>query len=152
MRVEWSILALLRCHHVDTTRHTGHLLAPTIRAFWLRYLVLGDSLGTLERLTAFLATVLIGWHGAPPSWTCGNRDTNLAAARLAKRSPTQFAWATRCDADDRLHDERVVPLRVVHCDRRADRQLQHGSVLTFAQMCQQDDLSVWKLKGVMMNV
>jgi hypothetical protein len=31
-------------------------------------------------------------------------------------------------------------------------QLQHGSALTFAQMRQQDDLSVGKLKGVMMNI
>jgi hypothetical protein len=43
-------------------------------------------------------------------------------------------------------------LRVVHWDTRTCRQLQHGSVLTFAQMRQQDDFSVWKLKGVVMNV
>ena len=97
--------------------------------------MLGDSLGTLEHTLAFLATVLVGWHGAPP-------QLNLAAAGLAKRSPTQFAWATSCDADDRLHDERVLSLRVVHCDRRADRQLQHGRVLIFAQVSQQHDLAV----------
>jgi hypothetical protein len=54
--------------------------------------------------------------------------------------------------DDRLHDERSLPLRIVHWDTRTRWQLQHGSVLTFAQMRQQDDFSVWKLKGVVMNV
>jgi hypothetical protein len=52
----------------------------------------------------------------------------------------------------RLHDERIVPLCVVHCDAPERRQLQHGRALTFAQMRQQDDFSVGKLKGVMRNV
>ena len=30
--------------------------------------------------------------------------------------------------------------------------MQYGSALTLAQMCEQDDLAVWKLKGVMVNV
>jgi len=53
--------------------------------------------------------------------------------------------------NDRLHDERIVRL-CVRCDMRPRWQLQHGSALTFAQMRQQDDLSVGKLKGVMMNI
>ena len=47
--------------------------------------------------------------------------------------------------------KRVVLLRVVSGDTRAGRQLQHGRVLTFAQLRQQDDLPVGKLKGVMMK-
>ena len=66
--------------------------------------------------------------------------------------PPQFARATRGDDDYGLHDDRIVPLRLVHCDTRKRRQLQHGRVLTFAQTRQQDDFSVGKLKGVMMNV
>jgi hypothetical protein len=54
--------------------------------------------------------------------------------------------------NDRLHGERIVPLRVVHRDAWAGRQLQHGRALTFAQMRQQDDFSVGELKGIMMNV
>src|SRR5262245_47705012 len=57
-------LALLGCHHVDTTRHNRDLLAPTFRALRLRHLMLGDGLGALERLTAFLATILVGWHNS----------------------------------------------------------------------------------------
>jgi hypothetical protein len=60
--------------------------------------------------------------------------------------------ATRRDNDYGLHDERIVPLRVIHCDTRKRRQLQHGRVLTFAQMRQQNDFSVGELKGVVMNV
>jgi hypothetical protein len=33
-------LALLGCHHVDTTRYSGHALAPTIWALRLRCLML----------------------------------------------------------------------------------------------------------------
>jgi len=43
-------------------------------------------------------------------------------------------------------------LRVVHPDARAGRQLQHGRALTFAEVRQQDDFSIRKLKGVMMRV
>jgi hypothetical protein len=76
----------------------------------------------------------------------------VALGAQAKMRPRESARATRRDGDDWLHDERIVPLRVVRCDSRECRQLQHGSVLTFAQMRQQDDFSVGKLKGVMMNV
>jgi hypothetical protein len=38
--------------------------------------------------------------------------------------------------DDRLRHERTVPLRFVCGHRRSDRQLQHGGVLTFAQLRQ----------------
>jgi hypothetical protein len=58
--------ALLRCHHVDMRRHNGNLLAPTFEALRLRCRILRNSLGTLERGIAFLAAVLIGWHGAAP--------------------------------------------------------------------------------------
>jgi hypothetical protein len=117
--------------------------------------MLGDGFGTLEPLPAFFATVLVGWHGVTPQGrTRGSRDANQTAAlgAQAKMQPRQSARATRRDGNDWLHDERIVPLRVVHCDTRARRQLQHGSALTFAQMRQQDDFSVGKLKGVMMNV
>jgi hypothetical protein len=55
-------LALLGCHHVDTTRYSGHLLAPTIGAPRLRCLMLGHCLSALERLPAFFATVWVCWH------------------------------------------------------------------------------------------
>ena len=38
--------------------------------------------------------------------------------------------------DDRLRHQRTVPLRFVCGHRRSDRQLQHGGVLTFAQLRQ----------------
>jgi hypothetical protein len=40
------------------------------------------------------------------------------------------------DFDDQLRHERTVPLRFVGGHRRSDRQLQHGGVLTFAQLGQ----------------
>ena len=46
----------------------------------------------------------------------------------------------------------MVPLCVLHCHKQARWSLQYGSALTLAQMCEQDDLAVWKLKGVMVNV
>ena len=45
-----------------------------------------------------------------------------------------------------------MPLRAVHCDVLMGRQLQHGRVLSFAQMRQQHDFPVRKLKRIMMNV
>ena len=48
----------------------------------------------------------------------------------------------------RVSRQRVVPLRFV----RGDRQLQHGRVLPFAQLRQQDNFAVGKLQGIMMNV
>jgi hypothetical protein len=47
---------------------------------------------------------------------------------------------------------RIVLLRVVSSRTRTSRQLHYGRVLTFAQLRQQNDLPVGKLKGVMMNV
>src|SRR4029078_6786211 len=40
----------------------------------------------------------------------------------------------------------------MHCDRRKRRQLQHGRVLTLAQLPSQDDLPIGKFQSVMMNV
>src|SRR5262245_5757072 len=54
--------------------------------------------------------------------------------------------------DDRGHDDRIVPMRVVYCDRLAGRQLQYCRALTFAQLRQQDGPSVGELKGIMMDV
>jgi hypothetical protein len=56
------------------------------------------------------------------------------------------------DGDTKLDGERIVPLRGVRCDVLAGRQLQHGRVLSFAQMRQQNDPPVRKLKRIMMNV
>jgi hypothetical protein len=53
--------------------------------------------------------------------------------------------------DHQLRNERVA-FRYLNFDRRVCRQLQYRRSLTFAQMCQQDDFSVRKLKGVMMTV
>ena len=69
-----------------------------------------------------------------------------------RTQPCGSAWATRRDGDDRLRDERSLPLHLVHYDTPEGRQLQHCGVLTFAQIRQQDDFAVGKLKGVMMNV
>lgn len=74
-------LALLGCHHVDTTWHSGHLLAPTFRALRLCCLMLGDGLGTLERLPAFPATIIVGWHGPTPANAVGRKDFAAAADR-----------------------------------------------------------------------
>ena len=52
----------------------------------------------------------------------------------------------------RLHDERIVLLSLVDLDALKRRQLQNGRALAVAQMRQQDDFSVGKLKGVMLNV
>ena len=60
--------------------------------------------------------------------------------------------ATKPDGDGRSDGKRIVLLRVVSSRTRTGRQLQHGCVLTFAQLRQQHDLPVGKLKGVMMNV
>jgi hypothetical protein len=43
-------------------------------------------------------------------------------------------------------------LRAVDCGRPARWQLQDGRVLTFAQLRQQDGLSVGKLEGIMMDI
>jgi hypothetical protein len=43
--------------------HEGDLLAPTLRALRFHRYMLGDGLGALEPLSAFLATVLISRHG-----------------------------------------------------------------------------------------
>jgi hypothetical protein len=55
-------LALLRGDHEDTARHEGDLLAPTLRALWFHRFMLGDGVGALEPLSAFLATVLVSRH------------------------------------------------------------------------------------------
>ena len=57
------VSALLRCHHENTAWHEGDLLAPTLRALRFHRYMLGDGLGALEPLSAFLATVLISRHG-----------------------------------------------------------------------------------------
>ena len=58
-----TVSALLRCHHENTAWHEGDLLAPTLRALRFHRYMLGDGLGALEPLSAFLATVLISRHG-----------------------------------------------------------------------------------------
>jgi hypothetical protein len=45
-----------------------------------------------------------------------------------------------------------VPLRDIHCDTWVRWQLQYSRVLAFAQLRQQHDFSIGKLKGVMMSV
>jgi hypothetical protein len=57
------ILALLGCHHEDTPRNEGDLLAPTLRALRFHCFMFRDGLGALEPFSAFLATVLISRHG-----------------------------------------------------------------------------------------
>jgi hypothetical protein len=41
--------------------------------------MLGDGLGTLERLPAFLATVIVGWHGPTPANAVGRNDFAAAS-------------------------------------------------------------------------
>jgi hypothetical protein len=48
----------------------------------------------------------------------------------------QYEAVSAFDFGDQLHHERTVPLRLVCGHRRSDRQLQHGGVLTFAQLRQ----------------
>jgi hypothetical protein len=60
------ILALFRCHDVNATRYLGHLFAVTFRAPYLRYFVLADGFGALERLAAFTTTILVGRHVHTP--------------------------------------------------------------------------------------
>ena len=62
-----AVLALLGRHHIDTSRHSRHVLAATSRALRFCFLMLGDGLGTLERPFALCASILIGWHGSGPS-------------------------------------------------------------------------------------
>jgi len=57
-----AFLALLGSHYEDTPRHEGDLPAPTLRALRFHPFMLGDGLGTLEPLSAFLATVLVNRH------------------------------------------------------------------------------------------
>ena len=65
------------------------------------------------------------------------------------KRPPRFKFA---DHGHPLHHERLLPLRVFHRATRAGRQLQDSRALAFAQLRQQDDLSVGELKGIMMNV
>jgi len=51
---------------VDTTRYLGHFFAVALRAPHLRCLMLGDGFGALERLAAFLTTILVGGHVSSP--------------------------------------------------------------------------------------
>jgi hypothetical protein len=68
--------------------------------------------------------------------------------------------ATRCSKIARNHEplmtgywhERTDPLRFVCGHRRSDGQLQHGGLLTFAQLRQQHDPPIRELKGVMMGI
>ena len=52
---------------------------------------------------------------------------------LGARTKLQSCYSARV-TDDRLHDERCVPLSVAHCHTRVRWQLQDGRVLTFTQM------------------
>src|SRR5262249_3938014 len=64
IRRDWLLLlALLRGHHVDPAGHKGHLLATAFWVFRFRRFVLGNGLGAFKLLPAFLATILVGWHG-----------------------------------------------------------------------------------------
>jgi hypothetical protein len=60
--------------------------------------------------------------------------------------------ATKRASDTRLHGKQILPLRGVQANARAGWQLQHGRVLTFAQVCQEHDLAVGELQGIMMDV
>ena len=51
-------------NHTYAIRHSRDLLAPALRALWLRYVVFRDPFRSLERLLALPATILIVWHGA----------------------------------------------------------------------------------------
>ena len=62
-----SALALLGGHHVDIARHKGDLLAPALGALRFHGFMLGDGLGAFKLLPAFLATILVGWHGLESS-------------------------------------------------------------------------------------
>ena len=45
----------------------------------------------------------------------------MAALAKGRLQPTRSDRATRRDDDYGLHDEQIVPLRVVHCDARKRR-------------------------------
>jgi len=47
------ILALLGCHHEETARNEGDLLAPTLRALRFHRFMLGNGLVALEAFSAF---------------------------------------------------------------------------------------------------
>ena len=53
-------LALLGGHHIDIARYKRHLLVPAFGALQFKRFMLGDGLGALKLLPAFLATILVG--------------------------------------------------------------------------------------------
>src|SRR5262245_17886773 len=59
-------LALLGGYDVNATRYLGHFLAVTLRAPYLRCLVLRDGFGALEGFAAFFTTILVSRHVRPP--------------------------------------------------------------------------------------
>jgi hypothetical protein len=120
-------LALLGCHHVDTTRYSGHLLAPTILAVRLRCLMFGHGLGALERLPAFPATVLVCWHdsGASFSVHCQQslrpscrgstsfRQTRRRAAPPGAQYPTESGRGSGTDLYRRVAVRSIVSPRAL---------------------------------------
>jgi hypothetical protein len=66
-----------------------------------------------------------GKHGAPSSGLCYSQSDACSYSTRSPRTPL-----------DRLRHKRTVPLRFLFNQRRSDRQLQHGGVLTFAQLRQ----------------
>ena len=78
-------------------------------------------------------------------------DVNDACAAAVAAQDEWAGMPATKRGDGQLDDERIVPLRVVHCDTRVRRHLQHGRTLTFAQLRQQDDLPVGELHGIMMD-
>jgi hypothetical protein len=50
-----AISTLLGCHHEETARNEGDLLAPTLRALRFHRFMLGNGLVALEAFSAFLA-------------------------------------------------------------------------------------------------
>src|SRR5262245_57734751 len=61
-----QFLALLGGYDVNATRYLGHFLAVTLRAPYLRCLVLRDGFGALEGFAAFFTTILVSRHVRPP--------------------------------------------------------------------------------------
>ena len=81
--------------------------------------MLGHRFSALECLFAFLATVLVGWHGVLLHKTeCYSNLHSTDRARAPKR---KCAGPVCSRAGDRLHGKQIVSLNVVRCDTRKRR-------------------------------
>jgi hypothetical protein len=83
-----ALLALFGGHHVDIARQKRDLLAPALGASRLHGLMLGNGLGALKLLPAFLATILVSRHKLEPA-------TRAAARFRILRSATDLEKSTR---------------------------------------------------------